>query len=154
MRGIHKCPVMQKPLPFDDIIMRLIRPYNSCKLIVSGRSVRDFKNAIFNLVSLPGTFRYCYDNALEWVSRNLINGNSKLIQVMACWRQATNHYLSQRWLCRHMVSLGHNKLRHHFPSQPIQSHFHEYPRPNLENVSILSRVLLIMIHICFGKSAV
>ena len=74
VRGIHKWPVMQKPLPFDDIIMRLIRPYNSCKLIVSGRSVRDFKNAIFNLVSLPGTFRYCYDNVLEWVSQNLING--------------------------------------------------------------------------------
>ena len=58
----------------------------------------DFKNLIFNLVSLIGILRSLYDNALRWMPQNIIDDKSTLVQVMAWCRQATSHYLSQCWL--------------------------------------------------------
>ena len=53
-----------------------------------------------------------------WMSLNLSNDKSTLIQVMAWCHRATSHYLSQCWpnvdpdLCHPMASLGHKKLVH------------------------------------------
>ena len=44
-----------------------------------------------------GIFRYSYDNTLIWMSHDLTDVKSTLVQVMAWCRQATSHYLSQCW---------------------------------------------------------
>ena len=62
------------------------------------RSEFDSKNVIFNLVLLIGIFRSYHDNALRWMSQDLTDDKSTLVQVMAWCRQATSHYLSQCWL--------------------------------------------------------
>ena len=58
----------------------------------------DSKNVIFNLVLLIGIFRSSHNNALRWMSRDLTDDKSRLVQAMAWCRQATSHYLSQCWL--------------------------------------------------------
>ena len=62
-----------------------------------GRSGFNFKSAIFNLALLIGIFRSSYDNALSWMTWDLSEDKSTLVQVMAWCRQATSHYLSQCW---------------------------------------------------------
>ena len=56
-----------------------------------------FKTAIFNLVLLIGIFTSSKDNALRWMPRDFTDDKSTLVQVMAWYRQATSHYLSQCW---------------------------------------------------------
>ena len=70
----------------------------SLNSLTPGRSECDSKNAIFNLVLLTGIFRSSYDNALRWMPQDLTDDKSTLVQVMAWCRQATSHYLKQRWL--------------------------------------------------------
>ena len=55
------------------------------------------KKSIFNLVSLTGKCKTSYANTPRWMSRDLIDGKSTLVQVMAWCRQARSHYLSQCW---------------------------------------------------------
>ena len=50
-----------------------------------------------NLVLLIGIFTSSKDNALRWMLRDRTDDMSTLVQVMAWYRQATNHYLSQCW---------------------------------------------------------
>ena len=50
-------------------------------------------------------WRICCENALKWMSLDLTDDNSTLVQVMAWCRQATSHYLSQCW-SRSMSSYG------------------------------------------------
>ena len=56
------------------------------------------KNGIFNLILLIVIFRSLHDNALRWMSQDLTDDKSTLVQVMAWCLQATSHYLSQCWL--------------------------------------------------------
>ena len=65
--------------------------------LAPGRSWCDFENAIFNLVLLIGVFKSSYDNVLRWMSQNLTDNKSTLVQVMAWCRQATSHNLNQCW---------------------------------------------------------
>ena len=65
--------------------------------LAPGRSQCDFKNVIFNLALLIGTFKSSYDNVLRWMPQDLTDDKSALVQVMAWCRQATNHYLNQCW---------------------------------------------------------
>ena len=69
-------------------------PLNS---LAPGRSLCDFQNVIFNLALLIGIFKSFYDNVLRWMPQDLTDDKSKLIQVMAWYRQATSHYLNQCW---------------------------------------------------------
>ena len=55
--------------------------------------------------------------ALIWLSLDLNDEKSTLVQVMAWCRPATSHYLSQCWP-RSLMSLGHNEL-----SQVTAVHF-------------------------------
>ena len=52
--------------------------------------------------------------SLRWMSLDLMDDKSTLVQVMAWCCQATTNYLSQcdPHLCCHMVSSGHNVLTH------------------------------------------
>ena len=66
-------------------------------------------------VILKMQFSILYDNTLRWMSYDLTDDKSTLVQVMARCRQATSHYLSQCWP-RSMppygvvMFLGHNDL--------------------------------------------
>ena len=66
-------------------------------LAPAGRPRCHFKSAIFNLVLLIGIFTSSKDKALRWMPRDLTDGKSTLVQVMAWCRQATSHHLSQCW---------------------------------------------------------
>ena len=48
-------------------------------------------------ILLIGIIRSSYDNVLRWMSWDLSEDKSTLVQVMAWCRQATSHYLSQCW---------------------------------------------------------
>ena len=69
-------------------------PFNS---LAPGRPGFSFKSAISNIVLLIGIFRSSYDNGLRWMSFDLPEDKSVLVQVMAWCPQATSHYLSQCW---------------------------------------------------------
>ena len=49
--------------------------------------------------------------ALSWMSLDLTDDKSTLVQVMAWCCQTRSHYLSQYWPSCHMGSLGHNGLK-------------------------------------------
>ena len=72
--------------------------WNRFNSLAPVRSECDSKNVIFNLVLLIGFFRSSHDNALQWMPHDFTDDKWTLVQVMACCRQATNHYLSQCWL--------------------------------------------------------
>ena len=65
--------------------------------LAPGRPGCHFKTAIFNLVLLIGILISSNDNALRWMPWHLTDEKSTLVQVMAWYRQATSHYLSQCW---------------------------------------------------------
>ena len=68
---------------------------------------------IFQIISVIDGWVISCELALRWISLDLTDDKSTLVQVMAWCRQATSHYLSQCWpisLCRHMPSLGPNEL--------------------------------------------
>ena len=88
-----------------------------------GRFQRSFRKVIFQLILvIDGWSISCkillksettIESQLKWMTMDLTDGKSTLVQVMAWCRQATSHYLSQCWhpdLCHHMASLGHNEL--------------------------------------------
>ena len=54
-------------------------------------------NVIFKLISVIVGWGISCEIAFRWMSLDLTDGKSTLIQVMAWCRQATSHYLSQCW---------------------------------------------------------
>ena len=75
----------------------LATPFSAINSLVPGRPRCHFKTAICYLVLLIGFFRSSNDNAPRWMSLDLTDDKSTLVQVMAWCRQATSHYLSQCW---------------------------------------------------------
>ena len=65
-----------------------------------GRFERNLRRVIFKLILMIGGWGIFCEIALRWMS-----DKSTLVQVMAWCRQATSHYLSQRWP-RSMSSYG------------------------------------------------
>ena len=65
--------------------------------LAPGRFGCNFKNSIFKLALLIGTFRASFDKVLRWMIQDLTDDKSTLVQVMAWCRQATSHHLSQCW---------------------------------------------------------
>ena len=65
--------------------------------LAPGISLSDFIYVIFNLALLIGIFNSSYDNVRRWMPQDLTNDKSKLVQVMAWYRQATSHNLNQCW---------------------------------------------------------
>ena len=67
------------------------------ELTVPGNTGSGLKNVIFNLVLLVVVLRSAHDNIPTWMSKDLTDDKSTLVQVMACFHQVTSHYLSQGW---------------------------------------------------------
>ena len=65
--------------------------------LAPGKPGCHFETAIFSLILLIGIFTLSKDNALRWLTRDLTDDKSTLVQVKALCRQATSHYLNQCW---------------------------------------------------------
>ena len=85
-----------------------IHEFNS---LAPGRYNRNFRYLIFNLISIIGGRGISCKMTLRWLSLDLNDDKSTLVQVMAWCRQATSHYLSQCWPIS-MPLYGHNELRY------------------------------------------
>ena len=80
--------------------------------LIPGKFEWHFRYLIFQIISVIDGWGISCELALRWMSFDLTDDKSTLGQVIHWCRQATSHYLSQWWpkSCRHMASLGPNKL--------------------------------------------
>ena len=58
---------------------------------------RNFRYAVFKRILVLDGWGISCEIALVWMSLDFTDDQSTLVQVMAWWRQATSHYLSQCW---------------------------------------------------------
>ena len=57
----------------------------------------NFNQAVFKLILVTDGWGIFCETTLRWMSLDLTDEKSTLVQVMAWCRQATSHYLSQYW---------------------------------------------------------
>ena len=69
---------------------------SSCSL-APGKFEWNFRYLILQIISVIDGWGICCELALRWMSLDLTDDKSTLVQVMAWCRQATSHYLSQCW---------------------------------------------------------
>ena len=62
-----------------------------------GRFESNLRKVIFKLILMIGDWGIFCKIALKWMSMDLTDDKSTLVQVMAWCHQATSHYLSQCW---------------------------------------------------------
>ena len=91
-----------KPIPEPTLIQRYVAIWRNkatmnFNSLAPGRPWCHFKTAIFNLVLLIGIFTLSKDNALRWMSWDITDDKSTLVQVMAWCHQAASNYMSQCW---------------------------------------------------------
>ena len=77
-----------------DCRMVVTEPFNS---LAPGRSQFHFKKVIFKLTLVNDGWGISYEIALRWMSQDLTDDLSTLVQVMAWCRQVPSHNLSQCW---------------------------------------------------------
>ena len=65
--------------------------------LAPGRFQFNIRKVIFKRTLVNGGWGISYEIALRWMSQDLTDDKSTLVQVMAWSRQATSHYLSQCW---------------------------------------------------------
>ena len=70
-----------------------------------GRCDSSSWNVIFKPISQIHILSTSHEIAYKWITPDLFNWRSTLVQVMAWCRQATNHYLSQCWLIYVAISI-------------------------------------------------
>ena len=72
----------------------LLITFNS---LTPGRFEWNFMQVIFKLISMIYGWGISCETAVRWMSLDLSDDKSALVQVMAWCRQATSHYLNQCW---------------------------------------------------------
>ena len=65
--------------------------------LAPGKFEWNFRYLIFQIISVIDGWVISCELALRWMSLNLTDDKSTLVQVMAWCRQATSHYLNQCW---------------------------------------------------------
>ena len=65
------------------------------KSLGPGRFEWNLRYVIFNLISLIDSWGMSYEIYLKWMSLDVTDNGSTLVQVMACCCQATSHYQNQ-----------------------------------------------------------
>ena len=91
--GIHLRATLQEH------VMTLIHNMCLAIIVLTHRPLGDLKEiwVIFKLILMIGGWGIFCKFALRWMSMDLTDDKSTLVQVMAWCRQATSHYLSQCW---------------------------------------------------------
>ena len=97
----HKWPKMQKVFPCHDIIIwhwplpqLVIQLFNS---LAPGKFEWYLRYLIFQIISVIDGWGISWELVHRWMSLDLTDDKSTLVQVTAWCRQATSHYLSQWW---------------------------------------------------------
>ena len=65
--------------------------------LVPGKFEWNFRSLIFQIISVIDSWGISCELVLRWMSLDLTDDKSTLVQVMAWCCQATSHYLSQCW---------------------------------------------------------
>ena len=65
--------------------------------LAPGKFEWHFRHVIFKQILMIDGWGISYEIALIWMSQNIIDDRSTLVQVMVWCGQATSHYLSQCW---------------------------------------------------------
>ena len=65
--------------------------------LAHGKFEWNFRHVIFKKILVIDDWGISYEIALIWMSLDVADDQSTLVQVMAWCRQATSHYLSQCW---------------------------------------------------------
>ena len=65
--------------------------------LAPGKFELNFRYIIFQIISVIDGWGISFELALGWMLLDLADDKSTLVQVMAWYRQATSHYLSQCW---------------------------------------------------------
>ena len=73
--------------------------------LAPGRFEWNFRWFIFKVISVVDSWGIDCEIALRWMSLDLTDDKSTLVQVMAWRHQATSHYLNQYWL-RYLTPYG------------------------------------------------
>ena len=73
------------------------RPQWVVNSLVPGKFEWNFRYVIFKRISVIDGWGMSCEIALIWMSLDLTDDQSTLVQVMAWCRQGTSHYLSQCW---------------------------------------------------------
>ena len=69
----------------------------SLNSLAPGRFERNLRKVLFKLILMIGGLGIFCKIALRWMSTDLIDDKSTLVQVMAWCHQATSHYLNLCW---------------------------------------------------------
>ena len=65
--------------------------------LAPGKFEWNFRYLIFQIIAVTDGWVISCEHALRWMSLDLTDDKSTLVQVMAWCRQATSHYLSHCW---------------------------------------------------------
>ena len=76
---------------------RMVVPTMVINSLAPGKFELNFRYLIFQIISVIDGWVISCELDLRWMSLNLTDDKSTLVQVMAWCRQATSHYLSQCW---------------------------------------------------------
>ena len=76
--------------------------------LARGKFEWNFRYVIFKYILMIAGSGISYEIALIWISLDFTDDQSTLVKVMACWCQATSHYLSRCWP-RSMSPYGVNR---------------------------------------------
>ena len=84
--------------------------FNTFNSLAAGRCYSN--SNIFNLVTKNGSLGTHCEIALRWMPQNVTNETWTLVQAIVWCRQATRHYLSQRWprYISTYIYIGHRGL--------------------------------------------
>ena len=83
--------------PTEDFLLYILTEGSGRTIYTTYLTHWSLGDASFNLAFMIAIFRSSYDNTLIWMSYDLTDDKSTLVQVMAWCRQAPSHYLSQCW---------------------------------------------------------
>ena len=90
--------------------------------LAPGKFEWNFMSLIFQIISVIDGWGISCELTLRWMSLDLTNDKSTLVQVMAWCHQATSHYLSQCWP-RSMSPYGTTRPQWVNPMQVVYSHY-------------------------------
>ena len=90
----------------------LIKTFIQINSLRPRQNRRHFPDDIFKSILLNESIWISFEISPKFVPKGPINNNPSLVQIMACSRQASSHFLNQWWLVywRIYASLGLNEL--------------------------------------------
>ena len=120
--------------------------------LVPGKFDWHFRYLIFQIkISVINDWGLSYELALRWMSLNLSDDKSTLVQVMAWCHQATSHYLSQCWP-RSLSSYSVTRPQWVNMYQTSTKHNQAQTELIILDINILSSVMMyVLLNMCIER---